>query len=230
MTGDTRLPLLLEAVLSVGTDLELRGTLQHIVDSATRLTGARRAALGVVDPERDRLSDLFATGTDGDALVGLPDDTPGLLRLPVRVHQQVFGTLYLADKHEGSFDLDDKALLRVLAAQAGIAIGNARLYETARLRERWIKGAAAVTNALLTGESATDALTTVAEQARVLADAVAGVVLLPTGSGGMEIVAASTFEDPGDLIGATIAPGSPSWSSCSAGTRCTSRTRRPIPG
>lgn len=230
MTDDTRLPLLLEAVLGVGTDLELRGTLQHIVDSAIRLTGARSGALGVVDPERDRLAELFTTGDDGDALIGLPDGTRGLLRLSVRVHHQTVGTLHLAGKREGDFDEDDEGLLRVLAAQAGIAIGNTRLYDTARLRERWIKGAAAVTNALLTGESATDALTTVAEQARGLADAVAGVVLLPTDAGGMEIVAASTFEDPGDLIGTTIAPGSPYSYSCSTGTRCTSRTRRPIPG
>ncbi|MFK4190617.1 hypothetical protein ACI2LO_00875, partial [Streptomyces sp. NPDC033754] len=41
-----RLPLLLEAVLSVGTDLELRATLQHLVDSATELTGARYGARG----------------------------------------------------------------------------------------------------------------------------------------------------------------------------------------
>ncbi|MFD3572044.1 hypothetical protein ACFWVK_33215, partial [Streptomyces sp. NPDC058667] len=41
-----RLPMLLEAVLSVGTDLELRTTLQHIVDSATELTGARYGAGG----------------------------------------------------------------------------------------------------------------------------------------------------------------------------------------
>ncbi|MGW1511407.1 histidine kinase, partial [Streptomyces sp. NPDC002394] len=47
--GSPRLPLLLEAVLGVGTDLELRTTLQHIVDSATELTGARHGALGVVD-------------------------------------------------------------------------------------------------------------------------------------------------------------------------------------
>ncbi len=46
----SRLPLLLEAVLCVGTDLELRATLQHVVDSATELTGARYGALGVVDP------------------------------------------------------------------------------------------------------------------------------------------------------------------------------------
>ncbi|MFE7517570.1 histidine kinase, partial [Streptomyces sp. NPDC057540] len=50
--GTPRLPMLLEAVLGVGSDLELRTTLQHIVESATELTGARYGALGVVDPER----------------------------------------------------------------------------------------------------------------------------------------------------------------------------------
>ncbi|MFE5880739.1 histidine kinase, partial [Streptomyces hydrogenans] len=44
-----RLPMLLEAVLGVGTDLELRATLQHLVDSATELVGARHGALGIVD-------------------------------------------------------------------------------------------------------------------------------------------------------------------------------------
>ncbi|WP_458244162.1 hypothetical protein [Streptomyces sp. MAI_2237] len=43
---DDRLPPLLEAVLSVGTDLELRAPLRHIADSAAELTGARYAALG----------------------------------------------------------------------------------------------------------------------------------------------------------------------------------------
>ncbi|MGW6538790.1 histidine kinase, partial [Streptomyces sp. NPDC055011] len=41
-----RLPMLLEAVLGVGTDLELRATLQHLVDSAVELVGARRGAAG----------------------------------------------------------------------------------------------------------------------------------------------------------------------------------------
>ncbi|MGJ7415406.1 GAF domain-containing protein [Streptomyces cinereoruber] len=252
-----RLPLLLEAVLSVGTDLELRATLQHIVDSATELIGARYGALGVVDPERRRLTELFTAGMteeerrragrlpDGvTGLTGLPDGTTGLtglpvedprplrlddltadprssgvpeghpethgfLGVPIRVHTEVFGNLYLTEKRAGRFTEEDLALLRVLASQAGIAIGNARLYETARQRERWIEGAAAVTTALLTGASAENALTTVAERARVLAGASAGVVLQPTAEGGMEIVAASTQDDPGDLIGTTIAPGSP---------------------
>ncbi|WP_395360446.1 GAF domain-containing protein [Streptomyces sp. YH02] len=241
-----RLPMLLEAVLSVGTDLELRSTLQHIVDSATELIGARYGALGVVDPERRRITELFTSGmTDEERqrIGRLPDGHAGLLGalvqggrplriddltadprssgvpaghpemrtflgVPIRVHTEVFGNLYLTEKR-GGFTEEDLSLLRVLASQAGIAIGNARLYETARQRERWIEGAAAVTTALLTGASAENALTTVAERARILAGASAGVVLQPTTEGGMEIVAASTTDDPGDLVGTAIAPGSP---------------------
>ncbi len=251
--------MLLEAVLSVGTDLELHTTLQHIVDSAAGLTRAGHGALGVLDPESGTITELYTAGAaarteddkdclpsdggrpgplpagddglisafmrdpqlpspddpadpDGAPSPGAPGGRPGTytyLRLPIRVHTQDFGLLCLTDRRDGSFTEDDVALLRMLAAQAGIAIGNARLYESARQRERWIEGAAAVTTALLTGESAQDALKTVAEQARVLADASAGVVLQPTEDGGMEIVAASTADDPGDIVGTTIAPGSP---------------------
>ncbi|MFF9910549.1 GAF domain-containing protein [Streptomyces sp. NPDC013457] len=242
-----RLPLLLQAVLSVGTELELRATLQHIVDSAIELIGARYGALGVVDPERGRLTELFTAGmteAERQRIPRLPDGHSGLigaliqdprplrlddlttdprsggvpeghpqmhsfLGVPIRVHTEVFGNLYLAEKHVGRFTDEDLAMLRVLASQAGIAIGNARLYETVRQRERWIEGAAAVTTALLTGETAADALMTVAERARLLADASAGVVLQPTEEGGMEIVAASTVDDPDDLVGTTIAAGSP---------------------
>ncbi|MBW5486377.1 sensor histidine kinase [Streptomyces bambusae] len=243
----SRLPALLEAVLSVGSELELRSTLQHLVESATELCGARYGALGVVDPERARLTELFTAGmTDAERarIPRLPDGRSGLLGtlvrdprplrvpeisadprsagfppghpvmhafigVPVHVHTEVFGNLYLADKAGGgSFTDEDLALLRVLASQAGIAIGNARLYDTARRRERWIEGAAAVTTALLTGSPAEDALMCVAERARLLADAAAGVVLQPTAEGGMEIVAASTHDDPGDLVGTAIAPGS----------------------
>jgi GAF domain-containing protein len=201
-----RLPMLLEAVLSVGTDLELHSTLQHLVDSATELTQARYGSLGVLDPDSGRLTELF---TSGRAAGASADGGQDLVQVPIRVQAKDFGTLHLAGKRGGTFTEDDEALLRVLASQVGIAIGNARLYETARLRERWIEGAAAVTTALLTGKSADDALVTVAERARLLADAAAGVILQPTAAGGMEIVAASTLDDPGDLVGTTIAPGSP---------------------
>ncbi|WP_258044901.1 GAF domain-containing sensor histidine kinase [Streptomyces sp. SM11] len=229
-----RLPMLLEAVLNVGSDLELGSTLQQIVDTATALTGARQGALGVLAPDRDRIDGLYTAGmTEAERrdLDLFPDDPSGgpsaltrqdlppgctpdcppvrsFLRASIRVHSEVFGHLCLAGKPSGPFTDTDQALLRVLAAQAGIAIGNARLYETARQRERWIEGAAAVTTALLTGTDAADALMTVAERARVLAGASAGVILQPTEEGGMEIVTASTPDDPAGILGTVIEPGS----------------------
>ncbi|MEW2415210.1 GAF domain-containing protein [Streptomyces sp. NPDC046866] len=245
------LPVPPRAVRGAGSEPELRTTLQHLVDSAAELCGARYAALGVFDPGRIRLTELYTAGlseaeraavprlsdgrTDllaaltGDPRPPVPDDPtqdprpagsppgrlPGhppvrsFLGVPIRVHTEVFGSLHLAGKRGGGpFLPEDRALLRVLALQAGMAIGTARLYETARRRERWIEGAAAVTTTLLAGRPAADALMCVAERARLLADAAAGVVLQPTPEGGMEIVAASTHGDPGDLVGTTIAPGS----------------------
>ncbi|MFE4336101.1 GAF domain-containing protein [Streptomyces sp. NPDC056831] len=241
-----RLPMLLEAVLSVGTDLELGATLQQIVDAATALTGARYGALGVLDAERGTISELITSGLDDterqrighfpdghSGMLGVLIDEPQPLRSddlttdprscgvppghppmhsflgsPIRVQNQVFGNLYLTEKHTGRFTDTDMALLQVLASQAGIAIGNARLYEAARQRERWIEGAAAVTTTLLTGGNAADALMTVAEGARALADACAGVILQPNKEGGMEVVTASTLDDPAGIVGTTIGPGS----------------------
>ncbi|WP_432009063.1 GAF domain-containing protein [Streptomyces bacillaris] len=222
--------MLLEAVLSIGSDLGLRATLQQIVDTATTLTGARHGALAVLEPDDDRTEALYGTGmTEAerrrlDRLLperraGLPTEVeagepdgapaPAYLVAPIQVHTELFGHLCLAGKSPGPFTETDRALLHVLASQAGIAIGNARLYESARQRERWIEGAAAVTTALLTGTNAADALMTVAESARVLAGASAGVILQPTEEGGMEIVTASTLDDPAGIVGTTIAPGSP---------------------
>ncbi|MFU0438193.1 GAF domain-containing protein [Streptomyces sp. BG2AG] len=230
--------MLLEAVLSIGSDLGLRATLQQVVDTATTLTGARHGALAVLEPDDDRTEALYGTGMteaerrrldrllperraglpteagaetgDGDG-GGEPSDAPApaYLVAPIQVHTELFGHLCLAGKSPGPFTETDRALLHVLASQAGIAIGNARLYESARQRERWIEGAAAVTTALLTGTNAADALMTVAESARVLAGASAGVILQPTEEGGMEIVTASTLDDPAGIVGTTIAPGSP---------------------
>ncbi|MDW4910162.1 GAF domain-containing protein [Streptomyces sp. ADMS] len=211
MPGDASPPSLpprLEAVLGIGSDLELRTTLQHIVDGAAELTGARYAGLGMADPGQDGLVEIRKADPGRAEREGITViDVPILVRK--EGDDEEFGRLYLAEKLDGTeFTDNDRQLLSVLAAQAGIAIGNARLYETARQRERWIEGAAAVTTALLT-DGAADALMTVADRARVLADAAAGVVLQPTDEGGMEIVTAAALDDPGDIVGTTIAPGSP---------------------
>lgn len=131
------------------------------------------------------------------------------LGVPIRVQGEIFGNLYLAEKDDdGEFNDYDLHMVRVLATEAGIAIGNARLYEAARQRERWIDGSVAVTTALLSGGDADDALSVVAEQARRLADSAAGIVLLPTEDGGLEIVAVSA-DDPTSSLGVIIGPESP---------------------
>ncbi|GDY65905.1 hypothetical protein SAV14893_052980 [Streptomyces avermitilis] len=227
-----RLPVpLLRAVLGVGTDLELEPTLQHIVDSAAELTGARYAALATADPGHEELARVHRAGParggpapHGPARPGRGDDWLGV---PIHVHDQEFGTLYLTGKSGGPFTDKDERMLCVLAAQAGIAIDNVRLYATARQRERWIEGAAAVTTALLTGQNATDALMTVAERARILAGAAAGVILKPTPRAAWR---SSRRPRPTTPATSSVRPSSRAARSSpnsSAGKRCSSTTRRP---
>src|SRR3954447_9293200 len=47
-----RLRALLDAVVGIGTDLDLHSTLQRIVVAACRLADARYGALGVIGPDR----------------------------------------------------------------------------------------------------------------------------------------------------------------------------------
>ncbi|MFF5974959.1 GAF domain-containing protein [Streptomyces sp. NPDC012769] len=159
------------------------------------------------EPETIRLADLRAD----PRAAGFPPGHPPMrtfLGVPIRVQGENFGNLYLAEKNGGGdFSDYDVHMVRVLATEAGIAIGNARLYEAARQRERWIDGSVAVTTALLSGGDADDALTVVAEQARRLADAAAGIVLLPAEDGGLEIVAVSSPR-PTKTLGVVIGPES----------------------
>jgi signal transduction histidine kinase len=64
--------------------------------------------------------------------VGFPPNHPAmtsLLGVPIRIHGQVVGDLYLTDKMGGpEFSEEDQRQIELLAAHAGIAIENARLY------------------------------------------------------------------------------------------------------
>ncbi|MFF9456048.1 GAF domain-containing sensor histidine kinase [Streptomyces flaveolus] len=184
----------------------------HGIDEATarrigHLPDGRKGLLGALirDPEPVRLTDL----TGDPRSCGFPEHHPPMrsfLGMPIRVHGEIFGNLYVTDKRDGeSFDDYDLAMVRVLATEAGIAIGNARLYESAQQRERWIDGSVAVTTALLSGGDTDDALQVVAEQARRLSGAAAGIVLLTADGGGMEIAAVAAPR-PTDALGTVIPP------------------------
>ena len=143
---------------------------------------AGRGILGaLIDrPEPLRLTELGADPRSS----GFPSHHPQMrtfLGVPIRIREEVFGNLYLTEKKGGgAFTPEDEQVVHALAAAAGVAIENSRLYEEGRRRERWIAGAAAVTTALLAAEQAEGALTVAAEQVRELADAALAMILLPT--------------------------------------------------
>ncbi|MGW2382116.1 sensor histidine kinase [Streptomyces sp. NPDC001658] len=188
-------------------DFVFRGVGTATARRIGRLPDGRKGLLGALirDPEPVRLTDL----TEDPRSCGFPDHHPpmrGFLGVPVRVQGEIFGNLYLTEKRGGApFDDEDLDMVRVLATEAGIAIGNARLYEAAQQRERWIDGSVAVTTALLSGGDADDALQVVAEQARRLSGSAAGIVLLPADEGGLEIVAVCA-DRPSNSLGRVIGP------------------------
>ncbi|MEV4489687.1 GAF domain-containing sensor histidine kinase [Micromonospora coxensis] len=215
VTSRERLRALLDAVVGIGSDLDLRSTLQRIVQSACELVGARYGALGVIGPDR-MLHDFIIHGIDeelhakigdlphGRGVLGLLIDDPRPVRMPditqhpksygfpphhppmhsflgvpVRIRDQVFGNLYLAEKQGApEFTEDDEEIVVALAAAAGVAIENARLYALAHRRERWLAATAEITSVLLGEVRRTDALTLVARRAREVAEAELAVVLL----------------------------------------------------
>ncbi|WP_196924833.1 sensor histidine kinase [Micromonospora vinacea] len=215
VTSRERLRALLDAVVGIGTNLDLRTTLQRIVQAACELVGARYGALGVVGPDR-LLHDFIVHGITpeqheqigdlphGRGVLGLLIDEPRPLRMPditqhprsygfpanhppmhsflgvpVLIRDQVFGNLYLAEKQGGAqFTEDDEEIVVALAAAAGVAIENARLYALAHRRERWLAATAEITTVLLGEVRRTDALALVARRAREVAEAELALVLL----------------------------------------------------
>ncbi|HWB35360.1 MAG TPA: ATPase, partial [Rugosimonospora sp.] len=65
MASRERLSGLLEAVVGIGTSLDLHSTLQRIVMAACRLAGARYGALGVIGPDR-KLVEFITDGLTAD--------------------------------------------------------------------------------------------------------------------------------------------------------------------
>jgi signal transduction histidine kinase len=209
---------LLDALLVVGTGLDLQSVLHRIIGAAVELVDARYGALGVIDDVR-LLSQFLTVGIDdataaeigplprGGGILGLLIDDPRPLRLhdlnnhpaafgfpahhppmrsflgvPIRVRDEVFGNLYLTEKVGGAdFDDDDERVVLALAAAAGVAIENARLYDDVRHRERWLQASAEVTTALLSGTEPDEVLQLVAARARDLAEADFAAIVLPLG-------------------------------------------------
>ncbi|MEU5693662.1 GAF domain-containing protein [Actinosynnema sp. NPDC020468] len=190
VVSQERLHRLLGAVVSLTSDLSLPDVLRRIVESSCGLVGARYGALAVVGPNRQLLEFTYGDEQHAGHSEGTAFDpaAPGFLGVPVHVRGEVFGNLYLTDKEDGAdFTRADQEVVVAIAAAAGIAIENARLYEQSRQREVWLRASNEVTNALLTGTPDRDALRLVAVRARLAADGASSVLALPDPNGELAV-------------------------------------------
>ncbi len=138
--------------------------------------------LGVLidDPKPIRLDDIRLHPDS----VGFPANHPPMrtfLGVPVRIRDEVYGNLYLTEKAGGQpFSEDDEVLVEALAAAAGIAIDNARLYEGSRTRQSWIEATRDIATELLAGDEPARVFRLIADRALMLTEADAVVVAVPS--------------------------------------------------
>ncbi|MRH87609.1 GAF domain-containing protein [Nocardia sp. SYP-A9097] len=109
---------------------------------------------------------------DHPASVGFPANHPPMqtfLGVPIRIREEIFGNLYLTEKSGGQlFTEDDEVIVRALAAAAGTAIDNARLYESARSRQAWIEATRDIATDFLAGTDPDEVLARLVVHARKL--------------------------------------------------------------
>ncbi|ANE79694.1 histidine kinase [Mycobacterium adipatum] len=168
-----------------GRGNELEAFIYEGIDEATRQRiGPLPQGLGVLgvlisEPTPIRLENIH----DHPASVGFPPNHPPMrsfLGVPVRIRQEVYGNLYLTEKTSGQpFSEDDEVLAEALAAAAGIAIDNARLYEQSRARQSWIEATRDIATELLSGSDPSRVFQAIADEALKLTGANTAFVAVP---------------------------------------------------
>lgn len=104
------------------------------------------------DPRPIRIDSIAGDPRSAGFPAGHPPMT-AFLGVPITVRDTVYGNLYLTDPESGGFSEDDEQLVKALAATAGFAIDNARLYAESFARQAWTAAVADMTASVLGGES-----------------------------------------------------------------------------
>jgi len=145
---------------------------------------------------------------DHPASFGFPANHPPMtsfLGAPVTARGHVYGNIYLTEKRGAAeFDEKDEAALVVLAAQAGIAVENARLHEEAHTRERWLEGVREISLGFLSGTPAGDVLDLVARLAKELADADLSTVAILEPAGESLVIRAAAGSEADEILGSSF--------------------------
>ena len=176
-------------------------------------TGHGVLGLLITEPVPLRLHDL----RQHPKTHGFPANHPTMksfLGVPIRVRDVVFGNLYLTEKEGGEdFTPEDEDLAVALAAAAGVAIENARLYEDARRRASWLEACMDVTGRVLSDERMAEpeqvAFDVVADRALNESAAQLALILVPDGGVGSYRVVGAAGENGPDFTGRTLPMDSP---------------------
>jgi signal transduction histidine kinase len=156
--------------------------------------------------------------------VGFPPNHPEMhtfLGSPVTSRHRVFGNIYLTEKAGGAeFTAEDQRALEILAAQAGVAIENARLYEESHQRERRLESIREIGTAILSGAEPEEVLELVARRAMEMVEADTAIVAVADEEPGRlvltvavgaaaEALVGMSFPADRSISGETIRTGSP---------------------
>ena len=192
LSSELSLPVILQRIVDLAADLTGArygalgvlgpdGTISEFI--TTGVSEAERAAIGHIPVGRGILGVLIEDASplrlreiaEDPRSVGFPANHPPMrsfLGAPVSARGQVFGNLYLTEKHDAeAFTDEDERALVMLAGQAGVAIENARLYEEARDRARRLEAVREIATAILDGTDPDRVLGLVARHARELVGA-----------------------------------------------------------
>jgi signal transduction histidine kinase len=166
-----------------------------------------RGILGVLirDAQTLRLHDL----ADDPRSVGFPRNHPPMqtfLGVPIRLRGVAYGNLYLTEKNGGDFTEEDEELTQLLAAQAAVAIENARLYESSTRWLHQLESLNEIGNALASELELEPLLALVARRLQELVDARLVLIALPAGDA-LRVAAAEGKGSYG-IVGMQLAFGS----------------------
>jgi signal transduction histidine kinase len=238
-----RLRTLVQTGIAISSELTLDGVLEKIVEAAAHMTGARYAALGVIDRAGTGLERFVTYGmtpevqseigdpphgrgilgvlirdaqplrlhrlSEDTRSVGFPPGHPPMgsfLGVPIMLRGVAYGNLYLTEKGEGDdFTDEDQELVTLLAAQAAVAVENARLYESATSWSQQLESLNEIGGALVGELELEPLLNLVATRLRELIGARLVAIALPAGDA-LRIAAAagegaSDLESIGSLEG-----------------------------
>ncbi|MDQ0756474.1 GAF domain-containing sensor histidine kinase [Arthrobacter sp. B3I4] len=169
-------------------------------------TGKGVLGLLVAEPRPLRMRDLRTH----PEFQGFPEHHPvmrSFLGVPVRIRDTVFGILYLTEKEDGGdFSDADEGLAVALAAAAGVAVENAKLYDDARRRARWLEACMDVAGLMLASDRDYTAvgLDPVAARALQESESQLALIVAPAPSGEGHIVAGAAGGMAREFRGRTL--------------------------